>query len=164
MQAREFDFARLFLLIAGIVGITAFFQTFYQVESFFTQTSGFNIVQESILMLTNQPTNGLVYQLFDHSELQLPIYKISIVLVLIIPIFCFLVGIELLIRAFYLPLNVVHRMWLLVVLCLLGIGFCWWLSYGHSFEFYFFESVQRGYWWSMTMALLSLIAHFIEDF
>ena len=163
MNKKEFDFARLLTLVAGVVGTMAFFFTFYQVESFFTQTSGFNIAKEGIAMLTGQPTDGLVNELFNKTNPSEITYWLPTIIVLLIPILFFLIGVELLIRAFYLKTAIVHRVWMIVFLSLLGIGLCWWISSQSTFEFYFFESVQRGYWWGIWMALFSLVAHFIDD-
>jgi hypothetical protein len=163
MKGREFDFSRLLLLIGSSFGIWAFFKPFYQVETFYTRPSGFDIGKQLFQYFHYQPFDGLTNDLLTHQMNDDPIYYILVFILLFIPIIFGIVAIELLIRSFWLHLKIVHRGWLFLVLSFVGIAVGWWLGQQQTeFEFYFFESVKSGYWQSLTMIIFSLFAKFSE--
>jgi hypothetical protein len=162
-KGRTFGFSRLLLILAGGIGIWAFFLPFYQSKFFDTRPSGFEITQQFIQLFRFGTGEGLVFDVLNNISATNLLNQILAIILLIIPILLGLIAIEICIRAFVLQLKVVHKIWHFVILSLIGIitGFA--ISQQQtSFEFYFFESLQNGYWRFLTMAIFSLLAKFSD--
>lgn len=163
MQGREFGFSRLLLLIGGLFGVWAFFKPFYQIEAFYARPSGFDIGKELFYYFQHQPIDGFINHLFLQELTQSLTYYIPTFILLIIPLVFGFVALELLIRAFWLRLNVVHRVWLFLTLSFIGIIAGYWLGQQQDdFELYFFEAVRSGYWKSLTMIVFGLLAKYVD--
>lgn len=166
MKGREFGFSRLLLLLSGIFGLWAFFRPFYQIEFFYARPSGFDISQQ-LFKYFNAETYGLTSDLLTNelvNELgQQPSFYIPVFVLLIIPLIFGLIAIELLIRSLWLRTNVVHRVWVFLVLSFIGIIAGYVISEQQDyFEFQFFSSVNNGYWKALTMTVFSMFAKFTD--
>ncbi len=156
MSKKTFDFSRLLLLIGGLIGFRAFFLPFYQVDSLFAKTSGFEVVQS----LWAIPSNILVTQIFAQTTTQLG-WAVAF-LMFLIPILFGIIAIEMFIRAVVLRFSIQHRAWLWVIFSLLGVIAGYAFSLQHEVDFQFFGSIKQGYWQSLLMVVISLFAKFSE--
>lgn len=162
-KGRIFGFSSLLLLIGGSFGFWGFFQPFYQSESFHTRPSGFEIFEQFIQLIRLGNGEGLVFDLINHTLSNDVLIEIPAIILLIIPIIFGLITIEVLCRTFLMRLKVVHKVWHFLILSLIGIIAGVFISTQQTeFEFYFFESVQSGYWKFLTMTIFTLLAKFTD--
>ncbi len=163
VKRQEFGFSRLLLVIGGLIGIWAYFKPFYQIEFFYARPSAFDVTKELSTYYQNSSKVGFINDLLLPEFAANPSFYIPLIILLLIPLLIGFVAIELLIRAFWFRLEVVHRAWIFIVLSFLGMISGWWLSeYQNIFQFYFFETVKGGYWQSLTMIIFSLFAKFTD--
>lgn len=162
-KGRTFGFSSILLLISGGFGIWGFFQPFYQSISFYTRPTGFEILEQFMILLKIGTGEGLVFDLLNHPQTNNLLIQIPIIILLIIPIIFGLISLELLLRTFILRLKVVHKVWHFVILSFIGIIAGIIISTQQTgFDFYFFESIQSGYWKFLTMTIFSLFAKFTD--
>lgn len=162
-KGQTFGFSRLLLLIGGSFGIWGFFQPFYQSKIFDTRPSGFEILQQFIELLKSKVGEGLVFDLLNNSFTNELLSQILAITLLIIPIIFGLITAEIIARTFILRLKVVHKVWHFVILSFIGIiAGIFFSNQQMEFEFYFFESLQNGYWKFLTMTIFSLLAKFAD--
>ncbi|MFK7950319.1 MAG: hypothetical protein AB8G11_22210 [Saprospiraceae bacterium] len=163
MKGREFGFSRLLLLIGSLLGIWAFFRPFYQIDALLIRPSAYDIIMQSIEYSETQKTFGFLNDLVIQELISNPTFYIPIAIMLVIPIIFGIVAIELLFRSIFLRFDVTHRVWIFLILSFIGIITGYWLGQQQNiFEFYFFESIRTGYWQSLTMVLLSLLAKYVD--
>jgi len=162
-KGHTFGFSRLLLLIGSSFGIWAFFQPFYQSKDFHTRPSGFEITEQFFQFLSIGEGEGLVFDLLNPIYSNELLIQIPAIFLLLLPIIFGLITIELLLRVFILNLKVVHKVWYFVILSLIGILAGFLISTQQTdFEFYFFESIQNGYWKYLTMTIFTLLAKFAD--
>jgi hypothetical protein len=162
-KGRTFGFSRLLLLIGGSFGIWGFFQPFYQSVPFYTRPSGFEISQQFTQLLRFGEGEGFVFDLLKNTFSNELLIQIPAILLLIIPIIFGFITLEIFLRVFILRLKVVHKVWHFITLSLIGIIAGFLISNQQTeFEFYFFESIQSGYWKFLTMTVFTLLAKFAD--
>lgn len=163
VKGKTFGFSRLLLILGGSIGVFGFFLPFYQSKAFYTRPSSFEIAQQFIELFRFGTGEGLVFDVLNNIAASDILTYVSAIILLILPILFGLIVIETCIRAFVLQLKVVHKVWHFVILSLIGIIAGFVISTAQTgFEFYFFESIQNGYWKFLTMTVFTLLAKFSD--